>query len=152
MTTATTICHALYQRDVGVTMKPPRPRASKPSPICEDMIPEESAELVVRPPVSEAPAPMPTPIALLRRPPPLPPTDGNEEQGSTTLSSDDGISVGVIAGAAGGGAALVIQPQEGEHEEQVVIQETWLRKDGLVVLLKDPVVSDHPAGAHVMTA
>ena len=56
-----------------------------------------------------------------------------------------GLASGFVAGA-----PLVLQPQE-ENEEAVFIHETWLRKDGLVVLLKDPVRRAHPVGAHVLT-
>lgn len=67
---------------------------------------------------------------------------------SPTQSGDAHILVGLASGLVSG-AMLTLRPQEVD-EETVVIHETWLRRDGLVVLLKDPVKRAHPAGSHVM--
>ena len=39
---------------------------------------------------------------------------------------------------------------ETEAEDQVTVHETWLRKDGLVVLLKDGLRFNHPPGTKVL--
>ena len=57
----------------------------------------------------------------------------------------------VLVGLASGlepGVALIVRAGE-ETEDRGVVHETWLRKDGLVVLLREPLLHSHPAGARV---
>ena len=77
-----------------------------------------------------------------RRLPQLSSLLGATEEGDAHLLM--GLASGLVSGA-----LLTLRPQE-QSEETVVIHETWLRRDGLVVLLKEPCKFAHPAGAHVM--
>lgn len=67
---------------------------------------------------------------------------------SPTKEGDAHLLVGLASGFVSG-VTLTISPDE-MHEENVTVYETWLRKDGLVLILKDPTRSAHPAGATVL--
>lgn len=91
---------------------------------------------------------------LYERPPSRPAStrDRKLPQLSSLLSATEPGDAHILVGLASGlvsGAALLLRPQE-QEQETVVIHETWLRKDGLVILLKEPCQNAHPAGAHVL--
>ena len=62
--------------------------------------------------------------------------------------NDAHILVGLASGLQPG-STLRVRPAT-EDEERVVVHETWLRNDGLVVLLRDALKEAHPLGATVM--
>ena len=63
-------------------------------------------------------------------------------------SGDAHVLVGLATGLSPG-VLLCIAP-ETEAEDQVTVHENWLRKDGLVVLLKDGLRFNHPPGTKVL--
>ena len=78
--------------------------------------------------------------------------DPRSAQVSVLLSAAKAGDAHLLVGLASGfvsGVQLVISPDE-MHEELVTVYETWLRKDGLVLILKDPTQSAHGAGAKVL--
>jgi len=77
---------------------------------------------------------------------------GGRAQVSVLLNPTNEGDAHILVGLASGfvsGVSLTISAEEAT-EETVVVYETWLRKDGLVLILKDPCRCAHEAGAHVM--
>lgn len=64
-------------------------------------------------------------------------------------SGDAHLLVGLTSGLQPG-ASLLIRPNDAAARETVEVQAVWLRKDGLVVLLRDPIERAHPVGSHVL--
>jgi hypothetical protein len=80
--------------------------------------------------------------------------EGGRAHVSTLLGAAEAGDAHLLVGLAPGlvsGAALVLRPHEAQ-EESVVAHEAWLRKDGLIVLLKEPCRQSHPVGSHVYLA
>ena len=65
-----------------------------------------------------------------------------------TKEGDAHLLVGLASGFVTG-ASVTLEPQTSD-EETVIVYETWLRKDGLVLILKEPCKGAHPMGSHVL--